>query len=175
MVSDSDLSPAQKTTLMQSDHGYLGMAVDRTEIPTASTRAATGWLTDLKSSLESVRVSVGVIDPSTGEPTGETERVSLPREFTVTEGSSAIAVSIEYNDIISGTITFLNIFLGIIQVFDYILVIPIVALSFVVLIYGLVLSLEQRRREVAIHRVIGGTEATLSRMMVLEILSLIHI
>ena len=47
--------------------------------------------------------------------------------------------------------------------------IPIVALSFVVLIYGLVLSLEQRRREVAIHRVIGGTEATLSRMMVLEI------
>ena len=47
--------------------------------------------------------------------------------------------------------------------------VPIVALSFVVLIYGLVLSLEQRRREVAIHRVIGGTESTLSRMMVLEI------
>ena len=111
MVSDSVLSPAQKTTLMQSDHGYLGMAVDRTEIPTASTRAATAWLTELKSSLESVRVSVDVIDPSTGEPTGETERVSLPREFTVMEGSSAIAVSIEYNDIISGTITFLNIFL----------------------------------------------------------------
>ena len=169
MVSDSVLSPAQKTTLMQSDHGYLGMAVDRTEIPTSSTRAATGWLSALKSSLESVRVSATVFDPSTGEPTGETERVSIPREFIVMEGSSPVAVSIEYNDIISGTITFLNIFLGIIQVFDYILVIPIVALSFVVLIYGLVLSLEQRRREVAIHRVIGGTEATLSRMMVLEI------
>ena len=54
-------------------------------------------------------------------------------------------------------------------VFDYILVIPVVALSFVVLIYGLVLSLEQRRREVAIHRVIGGTEAALSRMMILEV------
>ena len=147
MVSDSVLSTAQKTTLMQSDHGYLGMAVDRTEIPTASTRAATSWLSDLKApSRASWRVSVDVIDPSTGEPTGESRRVSLPREFTVMEGSNAIAVSIEYNDIISGTITFLNIFLGIIQVFDYILVIPIVALSFVVLIYGLVLSLEQRRR-----------------------------
>ncbi len=169
MVSDSVLNDSQKTTLMQNDHGYLGVAVDRTEIPTSSTRAATGWLTDLKRSLESVRADVDVIDPSTGEPTGETERVSLPREFTVGEGANAVILSIEYNDIISGTITFLNIFLGIIQVFDYILVVPIVALSFVVLIYGLVLSLEQRRREVAIHRVIGGTESTLSRMMVLEI------
>lgn len=169
IVSDSVLSDTQKTTLMQSDHGYLGIAVDRTEIPTASTRAATSWLEDLKTSLESVRATVDVIDPSTGEATGETEKVSLPREFTVGEGANAVVLSIQYNDIISGTITFLNIFLGIIQVFDYILVIPIVALSFVVLIYGLVLSLEQRRREVAIHRVIGGTEATLSRMMVLEI------
>ena len=44
MVSDSVLSDAQKTTLMQNDHGYLGVAVDRTEIPTASTTAATNWL-----------------------------------------------------------------------------------------------------------------------------------
>ena len=169
IVTDSVLGTAEKMTLMQSDHGYLGIAVDRTEIPTSSTRAATNWLSDLKSSLESVRVTTDVIDPATGEPTGGTERVSVPREFTVGEGANAIVLSIQYNDIISGTITFLNIFLGIIQVFDYILVVPIVALSFVVLIYGLVLSLEQRRREVAIHRVIGGTEATLSRMMVLEI------
>ena len=169
MVSDSVLSDAQKTALMQNDHGYLGIAVDRTEIPTASTTTATNWLSDLKASLESVRATVDVVDPSTGEPTGEKEVVSVPREFTVGEGAGAVVLSIEYNDIISGTITFLNIFLGIIQVFDYVLVIPIVALSFVVLIYGLVLSLEQRRREVAIHRVIGGTEATLSRMMVLEI------
>ena len=81
-------------------------------------------------------------------------------------------ISVEYVDLISGTITFLNIFLGIIQVFDYILVIPIVALSFVVLLYGLQLSLEQRRREVAIHRVIGGTQDTLSRMMMIEVLAI---
>lgn len=169
MVSDSVLSEQQKTTLMQNDHGYLGVALDRTQIPTSSTRAATSWLSDIRENLESVRTDVDTLDPATGEPTGDTESVLLPREFMIGEGAGAVALSIEYNDIVSGTITFLNIFLGIIQVFDYILVIPIVALSFVVLLYGLVLSLEQRRREVAIHRVIGGTEATLSRMMVLEI------
>ena len=169
MVSDSVLSEQQKTTLMQNDHGYLGVALDRTQIPTSSTAAATSWLSDIRSDLESVRTDVDTLDPATGEPTGDTESVLLPREFIIGEGAGAVALSIEYNDIVSGTITFLNIFLGIIQVFDYILVIPIVALSFVVLLYGLVLSLEQRRREVAIHRVIGGTEATLSRMMVLEI------
>lgn len=175
IVSDSVLSDTQKTSLMQNDHGYLGIAVDRTAIPTSSTRAATTWLSDLKDSLEGVPTDVDVINPVTGlfgageTEAGETERISLPREFTVGQGVNVVILTIEYNDIISGTITFLNIFLGIIQVFDYILVIPIVALSFVVLIYGLVLSLEQRRREVAIHRVIGGTEATLSRMMVLEI------
>ncbi len=169
MVSDAALSDVQKTTLMQKDHGYLGVAVDRTAIPTSSTRAATAWLSDLEKELESVKADAIVLDASTGLPTGETEQVTQPRNFTLGQGADAVIISIEYNDIISGTITFLNIFLGIIQVFDYILVIPIVALSFVVLIYGLVLSLEQRRREVAIHRVIGGTEATLSRMMVLEI------
>ena len=50
--------------------------------------------------------------------------------------------------------------------------IPIVALSFVVLAYGLVLSLEQRRREVSIQRVIGGTEKTLGRMMVIEVFAI---
>ncbi|MDP7341706.1 MAG: FtsX-like permease family protein, partial [Candidatus Thalassarchaeum sp.] len=78
-------------------------------------------------------------------------------------------ILVEYNDLISGTIIFLNIFLGIIQVFDYILMIPIVVLSFSVLIYGLVLSLEQRKREISIHRVIGGTEGTLSGMIMLEL------
>ena len=169
IVSDSVLTDQQKTTLMESDHGYLGVALDRTQIPTSSTAQATSWLRDIKQNLESVRSQVDILDPATGEPTGGTESVLLPREFNVGEGSSAVALSIEYTDIVSGTITFLNIFLGIIQVFDYILVIPIVALSFVVLLYGLVLSLEQRRREVAIHRVIGGTETTLSRMMVLEV------
>ena len=58
---------------------------------------------------------------------------------------TSFGILVEYNDLISGTITFLNIFLGIIQIFDYILMIPIVVLSFSVLIYGLVLSLEQRK------------------------------
>ena len=47
--------------------------------------------------------------------------------------------------------------------------IPIVILSFSVLIYGLVLSLEQRRREISIHRVIGGTESTLGSMILREL------
>ena len=47
--------------------------------------------------------------------------------------------------------------------------IPIVILSFSVLIYGLILSLEQRRREISIHRVIGGTERGLTRMVMSEV------
>ncbi len=191
IVTDSVLSEAQKTTLMQNDHAYLGVAVDRSAIPTSSTRAASDWLSDLKDDLEKVKRDVTLVDPVTNE-SALVEDVKVGRLFVVgcsdpcpitdqmvaelesgeagwAESSDAALIAIEYNDLISGTITFLNIFLGIIQTFDYILVIPIVALSFVVLIYGLVLSLEQRRREVAIHRVIGGTEATLSRMMVLEI------
>ena len=53
--------------------------------------------------------------------------------------------------------------------FDYILMIPIVVLSFSVLIYGLVLSLEQRRKEISIHRVIGGTESALTSMILREL------
>jgi len=219
IVSDSVLSDEQKTILTQNDHAYLGMAVDRTEIPTASTSTATRWLGDLKKGLEEVKGDVRLVDPTTNE-SYTAEGVTIPRlmvlgpcsdqvssemlleiqsdkfsgenisvgqsdgevatydNFTLLFGKSEqncqpnfpyAFITVEYTDIISGTITFLNILLGFIQVFDYILVIPIVALSFVVLIYGLVLSLEQRRREVSIHRVIGGTEDTLSRMMVLEI------
>jgi len=123
---------------MDYDHGYLGLSVDRNQLPTTSTADATEWLDALKEDVEAGNyTSAGIL--------------------------------IEYNDLISGTITFLNIFLGIIQVFDYILMIPIVILSFSVLIYGLVLSLEQRKREISIHRVIGGTESTLSGMILLEL------
>ena len=48
--------------------------------------------------------------------------------------------------------------------------IPIVILSFSVLIYGLVLSLEQRKREISIHRVIGGSERGLTRMVMSEVI-----
>jgi hypothetical protein len=138
IVSDAVLSDEQKLILMDNDHGYLGLAVDRNQLPTTSTADATEWLDALKQEVEAGNyTSVGIL--------------------------------VEYNDLISGTITFLNIFLGIIQVFDYILMIPIVVLSFSVLIYGLVLSLEQRKREVSIHRVIGGTEGTLTGMIMLEL------
>ena len=138
MVSDAVLSDEQKLILMDNDHGYLGLAVDRNQLPTTSTADATKWLDALKEEVEAGNyTSAGIL--------------------------------IEYNDLISGTITFLNIFLGIIQVFDYILMIPIVILSFSVLIYGLVLSLEQRKREISIHRVIGGTEGALSGMILLEL------
>ena len=58
---------------------------------------------------------------------------------------------------------------GLVQIFDYIIMIPIVILSIAVLIYGLVLSLEQRRREVSIHRVIGADGKTLQGMVLLEL------
>ena len=171
MVTDSVLSDEQKLILMQSDHGYLGVSVDRNQLPTSSTRAATNWLTDLGRDLESERGEVTIFDPNTGNETG-TEEDWVPKYHEVANGSGIVLISVEYVDLISGTINFLNIFLGIIQVFDYILVIPIVALSFVVLLYGLVLSLEQRRKEVAIHRVIGGSEETLSRMMIIEVFAI---
>ena len=138
MVSDAVLSDEQKLILMDNDHGFLGLAVDRNQLPTTSTADATKWLDALK------------LDVEAGNYT-------------------SAGILVEYNDLISGTIIFLNIFLGIIQVFDYILMIPIVVLSFSVLIYGLVLSLEQRKREISIHRVIGGTEGTLSGMIMLEL------
>ena len=110
MVSDAVLSDEQKLILMDNDHGYLGLAVDRNQLPTTSTADATEWLDALKADVEAGNYTTA-------------------------------GILVEYNDLISGTITFLNIFLGIIQVFDYVLMIPIVVLSFSVLIYGLVLSL----------------------------------
>ena len=170
MVTDSVLTDEQKTILMQNDHGYLGISVDRTVLPTSSTRAATDWLGDLQKNLESTQGLVPVYDENGTEI--DTKMDSVPRYYEIGNESESILISIEYVDLISGSIVFLNFFLSLIQVFDYILVIPIVALSFVVLLYGLQLSLEQRRREVAIHRVIGGTQETLSRMMMIEVFAI---
>jgi len=139
MVSASVLTDSQKLTLMDKDHGYLGIAVDRNQLPSSSTSAATKWLDGLKEDIEGSNYTAGN------------------------------DIMVEYNDLISGTIVFLELFLGIISVFDYILMIPIVILSFSVLIYGLILSLEQRRREISIHRVIGGTESTLGSMIFREL------
>ena len=46
MVSASVLNDSQKLTLMDKDHGYLGIAVDRNQLPSSSTRALprNGWM-----------------------------------------------------------------------------------------------------------------------------------
>jgi len=141
IISDSVLSDEQKLILMDNDHGYLGIAVDRNLVPTSSTDDAQDWLSRLKSSIEASTFA----------------------------GGTDAQIEVEYNDLISSTIGFLEFFLALIQLFDYILMIPIVILSFSVLIYGLILSLEQRKREISIHRVIGGSERGLTRMVMLEV------
>ena len=132
------MEEAQRATLMDNDHMYLGVTIDRGELPTSSTADAAEWLENLGTQVQD------------GSYTDE-------------------EVELYYTDIISGTILFLNIFLGLIQIFDYIIMIPIVFLSISVLIYGLVLSLEQRRREVSIHRVIGADGQRLQGMVLLEL------
>ena len=132
------LDEQQRQTLMDNDHMYLGVTIDRGQLPTTSTDDAAEWLEDLGTRVQS------------GNYTDE-------------------GVELYYTDIVSGTILFLEIFLGLIQIFDYIIMIPIVILSISVLIYGLVLSLEQRRREVSIHRVIGADGGSLQGMVLLEL------
>ena len=132
------LDETERAALMDNDHMYLGVTIDRGQLPTSSTADAAEWLEDLGTRVQD------------GNYTDE-------------------GVELYYTDIVSGTITFLNIFLGLIQIFDYIIMIPIVILSIAVLIYGLVLSLEQRRREVSIHRVIGADGTRLQSMVLLEL------
>ena len=132
------LDESQRGNLIDNDHMYLGVTIDRGELPTSSTDAAAEWLEVLGSEVQS------------GNYTDD-------------------GIKLYYTDIIGGSIIFLNIFLGLIQIFDYIIMIPIVILSLSVLIYGLVLSLEQRRREVSIHRVIGADSSSLQSMVLLEL------
>ena len=47
--------------------------------------------------------------------------------------------------------------------------VPIVVMSLAVLVYGLILSLEQRRKEISIHRVIGADSSGLQGMVLLEL------
>ena len=132
------LDESQRKTLIDYDHIYLGLTLDRSLLPTSSTDDAADWLDDLGRDVQGQTYADGEVE-------------------------------LFYVDIVGGTILFLNIFLGLIQAFDYIIMIPIVVLSLSVLIYGLVLSLEQRRREISIHRVIGGTSEGLRGMVLLEL------
>ena len=132
------LTEDQSAILMEKDHIYLGLAIDRSQLPTTSTSDATDWLDVLK---------VDIMDDN----------------YTDSE------IELFYSDIVSGTITFLNIFLAFIQIFDYIIMVPIVVMSLAVLVYGLILSLEQRRKEISIHRVIGADSSGLQGMVLLEL------
>ena len=135
-TSWSILDNATTRALIDADHMYLGIALDRAAIPTESTRVAG----------EYIEAIAALIDDGT----------YAELEFF-------------YYDITGGTITFLNILLGLIQFFDYLLMVPIVVLALTVLVYGLVLSLEQRRREISIQRVIGATQPGLQRTVILEV------
>ena len=132
------LNETQRVTLIDNDHIFLGITLERSLLPTTSTDYAADWLEALGKEVN---------------------------EKTYHDGE----IELYYVDIISGTILFLNIFLGLIQAFDYIIMVPIVILSLSVLIYGLILSLEQRRREISIHRVIGATSSGLRGMVLLEL------
>ena len=142
------LSENQRKILIDNDHVYFGLTLDRSMLPTSSTADAADWLEDL------------------GRTVMFSEDASGDR---VNRAYGSGDVEVYYVDIISGTILFLDIFLGFIQAFDYVIMIPIVALSLSVLVYGLVLSLEQRRREISIHRVIGATSTGLRGMVLLEL------
>ena len=132
------LTDEQSATLMERDHVYLGLAVDRSQLPTSSTADASDWLDNLK---------VSIMDSN----------------YTSSE------IELFYTDIVGGTITFLDIFLAFIQIFDYVIMVPIVVMSLAVLVYGLILSLEQRRKEISIHRVIGADSRGLQGMVLLEL------
>ena len=132
------LNESQRETLIDYDHIYLGVTLDRSLLPTSSTADAADWLDALSRDVQGQTYADGEVE-------------------------------LYYVDIVGGTILFLNIFLGLIQAFDYIIMIPIVVLSLSVLIYGLILSLEQRRREISIHRVIGATSEGLRGMVLLEL------
>ena len=99
------LDESQRGNLIDNDHMYLGVTIDRGELPTSSTAAAAEWLEILGTEVQS--------------------------ENYTDEG-----IELYYTDIVGGTIMFLNIFLGLIQIFDYIIMIPIVILSLSVLIIG---------------------------------------
>ncbi|MEC9336367.1 MAG: ABC transporter permease, partial [Candidatus Thermoplasmatota archaeon] len=95
----------------------------------------------------------------------ELDRIQRSLDAVALEGE----VDLDGTHVIKDTIGWLQIQNYFIQIFNYIVMIPIIILSVSVLLYGLLLSLEQRRREIAIHRVIGGGPNTLLRMVLSEL------
>ena len=139
------LNASVQLDILEADHAYLAIALDRGQLPTESTA-------DVEDELKALAVEV--------------------REMTFTgtnETSTAVEVQLYYSDIVSSSLFFIGIVLTFVQIFDYIIMIPIIILSLAVLIYGLILSQEQRRREVAVHRTMGGSARSLQRMVLSEL------
>ncbi len=132
------VSLVDKSEIIDGDHAYLAVAMDRLALPTSSTDAATSQLREWESAIG------GEYDVN-----GET-------------------VKLRAVDMVASVIVFFNIILYFVQGFDYIIMVPIILLSLSVLIYGLLLSLEQRRREIAVNRVMGASSAGLSKMVLAE-------
>lgn len=133
LVSESD-----KSEIIDGEHAYLAIAMDRSALPTSSTSAAESQLRAWAS--------------------------ELGGEYEIGDET----VKLRAVDMVASVITFFNIILYFVQGFDYIIMIPIVVLSLAVLVYGLLLSLEQRRREIAVNRVMGASSAGLTKMVLAE-------
>ena len=127
--------------LMRNDYAVLALKMDRSFIPSNSIDAAKELLTDLEDTMQGT--------PSSPVKYGQVE--------------------IRYQDNIRGLLSGLTWFLIGIQIFDYVLMIPVILLSLAVLLYGLNLALEQRRGEIAIHRLYGGTSRALLGIILTEV------
>ena len=102
---------------------------------------------------------------STDRAEDELDRIQRSLDNIELEGETDLDATHVIKDLL-GWLTIQNYF---IQIFNYIVMIPIIILSVSVLLYGLLLSLEQRRREIAIHRTIGGGPDALLRMVLGEL------
>jgi len=141
ILTTASLDLAQINELMKADYAVLALKMDRSFIPSNSIDAAQTWLMNLEDTMQGT--------PSNPVKYGQIE--------------------IRYQDNIRGFLSALTLFLIGIQIFDYVLMIPVILLSLAVLLYGLNLALEQRREEIAIHRVYGGTARALLGIILTEI------
>ena len=141
LLTTASIESVHINELMRNDYAVLGLKMNRSFIPSSSIDAAKEWLINLEDTMQ-------------GTP-------SKPVKYC--------EIEIRYQDNISGLLSGLTWFLIGIQIFDYVLMIPVILLSLAVLLYGLNLALEQRREEIAIHRLYGGTARALLGIILTEI------
>lgn len=145
LVSDNAVYIAWSTVdadaqvgMMDGDHVYLAIAVDRSKLPIENIGDTQDVLTDIGTGID---------------------RATVPGDL-----------DLDSVNIIDASIFLLNIITIFIQVFDYIIIIPVIVLALAVLAFGLILSLEQRRKEMSIHRTIGGSGWSMTRVVLSEML-----